>query len=113
MGLLTPDASPGLARVPTESPSPRQATVAVLDIQLPEPADQSKRLFYNVEDSFGHVALGEQGQVDLLAAGSQDRHTIGRHLESCAGLSGVIQDHEVERFILHLRSRVRQSVPRL
>src|SRR6266849_5105993 len=95
------------------SPSPRRATAAVLDIRLPEPVRQSKRLFHYVENSVGHVALGEQRQVDLLAIASENRHAIGRDLESGAGLSGVVQDHIVKRLILHLRPRVRQSISRL
>src|SRR5438552_3739249 len=95
------------------SPSPRRATAAVLDIRLPEPVRQSKRLFHYVENSVGHVALGEQRQVDLLAVASENRHAIVRDLESGAGLSGVVQDHIVKHFILHLRTRMRQPVPRL
>ena len=87
---------------PAGSPNPRRVAAAVLDIPLPEPARQSKRFFHHVEDSFGHVALGQQRQVDLRTVASQNRHAIGRDLESGAGLSGVIQDHEIQRLILQL-----------
>src|SRR5206468_11651640 len=85
---------------PAESPNLHPATVAASSIRLREPGCRSKRFFHHVEDAFGHIAFGQQRQVDLRTVASQNRYAIGRDLESGAGLSGVIQDHVLQRLIL-------------
>jgi len=75
------------------------------------PARRSRQsLFHRVEDLFRHVALGKERELDRLAALSDDRDAIRGNFEPRAGLERVVQDDEIEGFILQFLARLRNAV---
>src|SRR2546421_12291683 len=80
-------------------------------MRAPVPARRSRQsLFHRVEDLFRHVALGEERELDRLAALSDDRDAIRGNFEPRAGLERVVQDDEIEGFILQFLARLRNAV---
>src|SRR5207245_2297316 len=86
------------------SPTPPPAAAAVPEIRAPVPARRSRqRLLHRVEDSFRHVALVQERQLERRAALPDDRDAIRGDFKPRAGLERVVQDDVVEMLLAQLR----------